>query len=640
MRHESRSVGRFFVKYFRHALTTIIIVCRRSIANNNPQQSRIKPHPDPRRDEAETKWMAGKAIMEEALKPTHKWVEAGTGGLGKLYLEVIKCDSLPNMDAGMNGVTDAFCCIIYEDSIVNTDVINDELSPRWVPWCQRGFVFRMAHPSSQVLIGVFDYDSAKGINSHDAIGRVSIDVTNFRRDTDYLLTYDLYRSVLDNERETFGTITVRLRLEYDSYRDFVKGSVLIPPLNYINLPKKAGFRASYFVCNGEENLEHFDMSAITAYKSELESYMDILHYVTESLVTIVLWRGHCDIKLFSFKFKLPLHSMIAFLMGIFLIDNFNLLPSFWLFSIAWILLAMNEHRQKNPSPWHQTMTYAQMWHAVLANKAPPVEIADHQNEAAIRAHEQKEKERQEQEAAKAKEAAEHAKKLSAFLNEEAISASGALEDEDRGTKIGGGPQLNPLAPVLLPIQKILGRVCKTLRIISSIISWNESIYAFIIVNICLALGIVLIWVPWGFLLRWTIRILIWVCLGPWMKLVDIFYVSKIAKEGEDAAEVFKKLAEAKLEVVGTARDTMMRKKEEITKLRVMKRFMFGKFVTRVPRLKEYRYPDIPRAESSATPVRSYCPVAISKKLSGQTLVGDMIPTWGDAVDASKEEKEE
>jgi hypothetical protein len=77
------------------------------------------------------------------MKPTHKWIEAGSGSLGKLYFEVLKCDGLPNMDNKVEGKTDAFCCIIYEDAIVNTDVINDTLKPRWVPWCQRGFVFRM-----------------------------------------------------------------------------------------------------------------------------------------------------------------------------------------------------------------------------------------------------------------------------------------------------------------------------------------------------------------------------------------------------------------------------------------------------------------------------------------------------------------
>ena len=64
--------------------------------------------------------------------------------------------------------TDAYCSIIYEDAVANTDVINDELSPRWMPWSQRAFIFHVNHPSSQVLLGVFDYDTV----TIDPIGKV------------------------------------------------------------------------------------------------------------------------------------------------------------------------------------------------------------------------------------------------------------------------------------------------------------------------------------------------------------------------------------------------------------------------------------------------------------------------------------
>jgi hypothetical protein len=121
---------------------------------------RVKPYPDPTRPEEETKWMDQTAIDIETIRSSYEWVEAGNGTLGKMYVEVLKCDGLPNMDTKLpttneKGFTDAFCCLIYEDAIVNTDVIRDDLNPRWVPWSQRAFVFRMHHPSSQLLIGVF-----------------------------------------------------------------------------------------------------------------------------------------------------------------------------------------------------------------------------------------------------------------------------------------------------------------------------------------------------------------------------------------------------------------------------------------------------------------------------------------------------
>lgn len=36
-------------------------------------------------------------VYEEALKPSKKWVEAGNGDIGKVYVEVIACNDLPNL---------------------------------------------------------------------------------------------------------------------------------------------------------------------------------------------------------------------------------------------------------------------------------------------------------------------------------------------------------------------------------------------------------------------------------------------------------------------------------------------------------------------------------------------------------------
>jgi hypothetical protein len=585
----------------------------------------VKPGPDPAREDT-TKWMSSKHISKEATKPSKSWTEAGSGKLGKLFLEIIQCDDLPNLDAGPSGKTDAFCCVIYEDAIVNTDVIGDELSPRWMPWSQRAFLFHIQHPSSQVLVGVFDYDSV-GINAHDPIGRVSIDITNFRADTDYLLTFVLHRSVLDNERLAMGKLTVRLRIEYDSYRGFVLGGLALPPFNYLNLAKHADFKTSFFVCNGEENLQRLDMEAIQSYRSELTGYLDVLYYITQALVTVILWRAHTEVKIAGKKIRIPIHSLIAFTMSILLIDNFNYLPSFWLFSIAWLLLATNEQRQRNPSPWTGSMTFLQMWHAVLLDKAPGYEIADHENEAAIRRHQAAIEERKEKEVKSAKEASMLQEKLMAMDEE----VDGDV-DEDLQTKFGGPGTFNLLAKVLLPLQHNLGLVCRVLRIISSVMTWNESFMAFNIVNACLAAGIVFLFIPWEFLVRWTIRILIWVTLGPWMKLIDIYYVQKLSEEGDNHAKKFHELAATKMKTVNATRRAIMMRREDVTKLRAMKRYMFGKYVTKVPQFKEYRYPDVPCPESKAMPRKFESQRKITKRTNGQRLEGSMIPTWGDAVD--------
>ena len=121
-----------------------------------------------------------------------------------------------------------------------------------------------------------------------------------------------------------------------------------------------------------------------------------------------------------------------------------------------------------------------------------------------------------------------------------------------------------------------------------------------------------------------------------MKLVDIFYFSKMTRETEEQKlerESLSKLSRKKqiecqmIEVQIT--------KEKASKLKDFKQYMFGDFVSKVNILKLDRYHDIPLPASSATP---YSPKKLSlgelameeagnnrTRINGQHLVGDMIP---------------
>lgn len=168
-------------------------------------QYKIRPRPDPKR-KSETEWMTHDEIQAECMKETEHWVDTGTGSLGKIHVEVLGCDGLPNLDAGgfLGNKTDTFVALVFEDCYVRTDVIDDCLSPRWLPWTTRGFTFRIYHSSSQLLLGVFDYDS--GLDDHDLIGRVSVDVTNLLRNTTYVLSYNIYPSSRISGRECQGKV--------------------------------------------------------------------------------------------------------------------------------------------------------------------------------------------------------------------------------------------------------------------------------------------------------------------------------------------------------------------------------------------------------------------------------------------------
>lgn len=121
-----------------------------------------------------------------------------------------------------------------------------------------------------------------------------------------------------------------------------------------------------------------------------------------------------------------------------------------------------------------------------------------------------------------------------------------------------------------------------------------------------------------------------------MKLVDVYYLQKqqplsledMAKKREAARQ---KRKEATSALLSEARV----KRENAAKLKAMKKHMFGKFITRVPVLKEDRYRDTPLPESTAVPYKAellpLSEVAMQeagynrKRVPGQHLVGDMIP---------------
>lgn len=225
-------------------------------------QHRVKPYPDPALEDATT-WLTDERIEREALKNSTFWTEAGSGDLGKLYFEVIGCDGLPNMDfatLNLRDKTDTFACIIFEDAVVNTDVIGDSLSPRWMPWCRRSFVFNVSHPSSDLQVGIFDYDpelspiqlASRAVGDlHDAIGRIQINLSNFVSETVYTLKYDIFYGELAKDRvKTRGTVTVRMRLEWADRRKALLRGAMPPPPNYVSVARKVDYQVVHYTAQG------------------------------------------------------------------------------------------------------------------------------------------------------------------------------------------------------------------------------------------------------------------------------------------------------------------------------------------------------------------------------------------------------
>ena len=54
-------------------------------------------------------------------------------------------------------------------------------------------------------------------------------------------------------------------------------------------------------------------------------------------------------------------------------------------------------------------------------------------------------------------------------------------------------------------------------------------------------GFVALFVPWRFLLQWASRLIVWVFLGPWMRLFDLFFHEETERQKANASKEAMKL---------------------------------------------------------------------------------------------------
>lgn len=217
--------------------------------------------------------------------------------------------------------------------------------------------------------------------------------------------------------------------------------------------------------------------------------------------------------------------------------------------------------------------------------------------------------------------------------EDAQAADDEITESQRGnvfTKVKDfvNPMTLTVKPVLHPIQLQLRTVVIGLRIVKSIIMWDDSYYAFWLVLVSFVISVLLIWIPWGWMMRWLFRVIAWVGLGPWMMLVDQKYFRENPNltEQERDALIRKKVEDRYEAIIKAATDYQIRK-ERIVKLKSMSRYMFGRFHLRVPRFNEDLFTVAPLEESFAKPYdpSKAEPIQVIDRKYGQRLEGDMIP---------------
>jgi len=600
--NESQVAGASFINALNFAFTTSSYKDTKS----GTVKRLIKPHPDPKRMKA-TKYLSPHEITVETRRPSENWVEAGSGKLGKLHVEVLSCHGLPNVDLGeaVGNVTDSFVSLVFEDAFVQTPVIDDELSPHWLPWTQRAFTLGIMHPASMLYLGVFDYDLGP-LLEHEPIGRVAVNMANLQRDTQYTLRYDLFKSSNVDDRTAHGQITIRLRVEMFDEKAALMTALKPRPNIHINVKKKKSFKVVRYTCFGEYDGENkFDLAVTRSYISEIFEYKRHLSYtISDSMKSLIFWRGQVEI----FSILLPLHSFIFFVVASTLVERPYMFPAFAILSVAWIMIANGRNRRQHPSPWGKVPTFFHYLHILLRGDSQLAikRINANQGREEGEAYEKAYLKREQDDYKKAEKRAELQRELDT-VGDEAIHT----EVQQMGIPLD-------LLVRLGRYQGYIGIVCRFFRKVRVVLLWEDSISSFWITAYFLGAGIVSLILPWSFILTWVGRIVVYGLFGPQMKIVDLYLRANKSNDLDKLMEAFdqkKKVARLR--------------REQALKVKAIKCLRFGKYITQVPAYNLARHFDRPLASSTAKLMRKTPKVDFGSYLPGQQLYGEMIPRLED-----------
>jgi hypothetical protein len=279
--------------------------------------------------------------------------------------------------------------------------------------------------------------------------------------------------------------------------------------------------------------------------------------------------------------------MVAFAWGIALSQNFELIPSFLAFSVAWVLIASLDLQYENPSPWHRPRPYWDLLCVLLFNKSAfRTRVTNFDKSKTITEYELAERAAKEaQQELEGVYYQEQDKYFSRAEKESRNLQGSKSADLEIATQVKGDfsdKLMETFGATLLPVQTWLYWICRNLRIIKSIMRWRDSYAAFWIVTASVLSSFIFLWIPWSHVLKVLFQILVYTFLGPWMKLVDIYYCRYkpfYKRSVHDVNEDKERDLQRMRETWSAWSDERKLEFEKVLKEKDMKEYMFGKVRT-------------------------------------------------------------
>ena len=410
-------------------------------------------------------------------------------------------------------------------------------------------------------------------------------------------------------------------------RYILAGTVPVEGTAFICSQQWKTHRVTKYCTEGPHDDDVFEMSVFRSFINEIMTAKRHTFYIVgDGIKSLVFWRGQVKVG----GVWLPLHSMLVFYLSTIVIERPRLLPSFFLFGFAWILIVNMLNKQTHPNPWRRGHSFTEHFAVLLGGRSGhrPREIEPYQGcKEALKLEEAWRKRIADDDANYSKQARQAAKV-------EAIQSEAVIKTRTKAKNLMEDPVSSLAGNKLLPYQQRLSRYCMKIRYVRNVLNWEQSPWSFFLTLALLGASFVALFIPWGFLFKWSIRIAVYGLLGPWMALFDMFFHEESERaKGKAASKAIKAFLDR--------RRSAKLVKEKALQLKAFRTKLFGNYVTRVPKFSLARHIDIPEPQSFAelylgdNNIKS-CPRSF---IPSQDIGGVMIPRAGPKSQEEKEEKE-
>jgi len=407
-----------------------------------------------------------------------------------------------------------------------------------------------------------------------------------------------------------------------------------------------------YTCYGKYREDVYNMKILRSYVDEILENIEFASFELKmGLKSLIFWQGQVRFG----RVNLPLHSFLAFVSATYVIEQPHLIPAYIFFCAAWCMLFLMCRQNRDPYPWSQTGSFSHH----LKSFVPYLPTERSHGESIYEGQGFKEKQEQDEERKKIMEEDKMLHSKIARVRRELEQILAAVSEVNLDTYEGVGG-LNPLSR-LLPVQLILRGalflifmtitytttyVCTCLsqyfahfpqnfrssdviyyvRWIKKIICCKDSQLSFLLTMVCIFVGMILFFLPITKMVHWICKIIIWVFLGPWMRLADMAYKRKSSIEvNSHLKRVMHEIQEREQKRFNEARIL----REEAMKLKAARILRFGRFAVKVPSVNVTRFYDYPLTESTARPTNGNDNGTITERISkyvpGQKDYGVMIP---------------